>query len=572
MKKYWILGILLVIASACTKQYDVVIVGGTPGGIMSAISASRMGHSVLLLERSNTIGGLPANGLGATDIATRGATTGLFLEFVNRVKDHYVQTYGADSQQVKDCSSGYHFEPSVAQRVFHQMLAECRGITIRTMRQFDSDPSQLTLTDGRIDEILVTDRNTGRQERYKGKVFIDATYEGDLGAAAGVPFRIGREGMDEFHEPIAGKVYKYWGGPVGPGTTYEADSTIQAYNYRLCLTQDTANQVPFRKPERYDRNEYVSLVDDILYGYHTGVRSLEVTPQMREANRDTILSGGRTIIPDDRWGIHKVTNMVRLPNGKTDANNQHMAFISTDLPEENQLWPTASWEWRDAFAQRLRDYTEGLFWFAGHDEAVPEQFRKEVLSWGFAADEYPDNGNFPRQVYVREGRRFEGMYFFTANDAQDPAARGPVHRDGITASHYALDSHAHHKREAGRIHLDGFLSFRTRVYNVPYGVIVPKEVTNLLLPVPVSGSHIGFSTLRMEPCWMALGQAAGTAAALAIDTHTTVQDLSVPLLQDELLKQGATLVYMPGHSPADADFIALQKEALAQATESGGLE
>ena len=572
MKKYWILGILLVIASACTKQYDVVIVGGTPGGIMSAISASRMGHSVLLLERSNTIGGLPANGLGATDIATRGATTGLFLEFVTRVKDHYVQTYGADSQQVKDCSSGYHFEPSVAQRVFQQMLAECRGITIRTMRQFDSDPSQLTLTDGRIEEIRVTDRNTGRQERYKGKVFIDATYEGDLGAAAGVPFRIGREGMEEFHEPIAGKVYKYWGGPVGPGTTYEADSTIQAYNYRLCLTQDTANQVPFRKPERYDRNEYVSLVDDILYGYHTGVKSLEVTPQMREANRDTILSGGRTVIPDDRWGIHKVTNMVRLPNGKTDANNQHMAFISTDLPEENQLWPTASWEWRDAFAQRLRDYTEGLFWFAGHDEAVPEQFRKEVLSWGYAADEYPDNGNFPRQVYVREGRRFEGMYFFTANDAQDPADRGPVHRDGITASHYALASPAPHTREAGRIHLDGFLSYRTQVYNVPYGVIVPKEVANLLLPVPVSGSHIGFSTLRMEPCWMALGQAAGTAAALAIDTHTTVQELSVPLLQDELLKQGATLVYMPGHSPADADFIALQKEALAQATETGGLE
>lgn len=572
MRKVWILGILLVIASACTKQYDVVIVGGTPGGIMSAISASRMGHSVLLLERSSTIGGLPANGLGATDIATRGATTGLFLEFVNRVKDHYVQTYGADSQQVKDCSSGYHFEPSVAQRVFQQMLAECRGITIRTMRQFDSDPSRLSLKDGRIEEILVTDRNTGRQERCKGKIFIDATYEGDLGAAAGIPFRIGREGMDELHEPIAGKVYKYWGGPVGPGTTYEADGTIQAYNYRLCLTQDTANQVPFRKPERYDRNEYVSLVDDILYGYHTGVKSLEVTPQMREANRDTILAGGRTLIPDDRWGIHKVTNMVRLPNGKTDANNQHMAFISTDLPEENQLWPTASWEWRDAFAQRLRDYTEGLFWFAGHDEAVPEQFRKEVLSWGYAADEYPDNGNFPRQVYVREGRRFEGMYFFTANDAQDPGERGPVHRDGITASHYALDSHAHHKREAGRIHLDGFLSFRTRVYNVPYGVIVPREVSNLLLPVPVSGSHIGFSTLRMEPCWMALGQAAGTAAALAIDTHTTVQDLSVPLLQDELLKQGATLVYMPGHSPADADFISLQKEALAQATESGGLE
>lgn len=571
MRKHWFLWAFLALATACGRPYDVIVVGGTPGGIMTAISADRMGQSVLLLERTATVGGLPANGLGATDIATRGATTGLFLEFVTRVRDHYVQTYGPDSQQVEDCSSGYHFEPSVASKVFSQMLAECSRVTVKTMRQFDCDASRIMMKDGRIEAISVKNRDSGRLERYKGKVFVDATYEGDLGAAAGVPFRIGREGMDEFREPIAGKVYKYWGGPVGPGTTYEADGTIQAYNYRLCLTQDTANLVPFRKPEHYDRNEYVSLIDDILYGYHTGVKSMEVTQQQREANRDTILAGGKTQIPDDRWGIHKVTNMVRLPNGKTDANNQHMAFISTDLPEENQAWPTASWEWRDAFAQRLRDYTEGLFWFAGHDEAVPEQFRKEVQTWGFAADEYPDNGNFPRQVYVREGRRFEGMYFFTANDAQPAADRGPVHRDGITASHYALDSHAHHKREEGRIHLDGFLSYRTLVYNVPYGVIVPKEVSNLLLPVPVSGSHIGFSTLRMEPCWMALGQAAGTAASLSIRGGTSVQDVPILQLQDELLQQGATLVYMPGHSPSDPDFITLQKEALSRATVSGGL-
>ena len=246
-----------------------------------------------------------------------------------------------------------------------------------------------------------------------------------------------------------------------------------------------------------------------------------------------------------------------------------MAFISTDLPEENQPWPTASWEWRDQFAQRLREYTEGLFWFAAHDEQLPEQFRQAVQEWGFAADEYPDNDHFPRQVYVREGRRFEGMYFFTANDAEAPSDRGPIHRDAVTASHYALDSHAHHKREADRIHLDGFLSYPTRVYNVPYGVIVPKEVSNLLLPVPVSGSHIGFSTLRMEPCWMALGQAAGTAASIAIQDSVSVQEVSVPKLQDELLKQGATLVYMRGHSPADEDFIALQKEALSRATVSG---
>ena len=564
MKNKWLILIALAINTlvSCDRTYDIIIIGGTPGGIMTAISASRMGRSVLLLERTDNIGGLPANGLGATDIHTRGATTGLFLEFVNRVQGYYVQTYGEDSQQVKDCSSGYHFEPSVASKVFSEMIGECPGIKVLTMRQFDSDPSKLKMSDGKIEEITVLDRNSGRLENYRGKIFVDATYEGDLGAAAGVPFRIGREGMEEFHEPIAGKVYKYWGGPVGPGTTYEGDSTIQAYNYRLCLTKDKSNQVPFRKPDNYDREEYVSLINDVLYGYHTGVKTMEITQDQREANKRIILGGGRTQIPDDRWGIGKITNMVNLPNGKTDANNQHMAFISTDLPEENQPWPTASWEWRDRFAKRLREYTEGLLWFAANDEQLPESFREEVRQWGFAADEYPDNDNFPRQVYVREGRRFEGLYFFTANDAV-PSERGPIHSDAITASHYALDSHAHHKREPGRIHLDGFLSYRTSVYNVPYGVIVPQNVSNLLLPVPVSGSHIGFSTLRMEPCWMALGQAAGTAASIAIEKKTSVQDVPILRLQDELLRQGATLVYMEGHSPSDPNFISLQKEALS---------
>ena len=569
MKKFLFLLSLLVVVASCSKSYDVIVVGGTPGGIMTAISASRMGQSVLLLERTEHIGGLPANGLGATDIATRGATTGLFLEFVSRVYNYYASVYGPDSQQAADCSDGYHFEPSVASMIFEEMIGECRSITVKTMRQFDSDPSNLVMEDGRIVQIKVKNRDTKLPEKYKGLVFVDATYEGDLGAAAGVPFRIGRESIDEFHEPIAGKVYKYWRGPVGPGTTYEDDGTIQAYNYRLCLTQNPDNKVPFRKPDNYDRNEYVSLIDDILYGYHTGVKTLDISPQQREASREAILAGGRTTVPDDPWGVWKITNMVKLPNGKNDANNQHMAFISTDLPEENQLWPTASWEWRDNFAKRLRDYTEGLFWFAANDDAVPESFRKEVQTWGYAADEYTDNDNFPRQVYVREGRRFEGMYFFTANDAEEPYERGPVHRDAVTASHYALDSHAHHKREQGRIHLDGFLSYPTEVYNVPYGVIVPKEVENLLLPVPVSGSHTGFSTLRMEPCWMALGQAAGTAAALAIKENTSVQDVSVPSLQDELLRQGVTLVYMPGHSPSDDDFIELQKEALSKASEYG---
>lgn len=550
------------------EKFDIVIVGATPGGIMTAIEAARMGKSSVILERTEHIGGLPANGLGATDIATRGATTGLFSEFTEAIKQHYTDTYGAESQQVKDCSDGFHFEPSVAEKVFGDMIAaEGRLIDVRTMRQFNFSTGDIAMTDNgrRIASIRVIDRLTGKEEFYEGKIFVDATYEGDLGAAARVPFRIGREAAWEFDEPGAGRTYEYWKSTPAEGSTGEADNAVQAYNYRLCLTRDTTQLVPFFKPERYDRSEYESLVEDVWTGRHTWKAMRDVTPEIMERNRRHLLEGGeRSITPWDSWGIEKLVTINTEPNGKTDANNQHAAFISTDLPEENWPWPTASWEWRDRFAQRLRDYTLGLFWFAATDTALPPQFRREIGKWGFSAQEYKDNGNFPRQVYVREGRRFEGMYFFTAKDALPvvEGGRPPVHATSITASHYALDSHAARKRETGRVHLDGFISYPTAVYTVPYGVIVPKEVENLLLPVPVSGSHIGFSTLRMEPCWMALGQAAGAAAAIAIDRATTVQKVPIKLLQQRLLDENATLIYFKDIRPGDPGFAEAQRLGL----------
>jgi hypothetical protein len=238
--------------------------------------------------------------------------------------------------------------------------------------------------------------------------------------------------------------------------------------------------------------------------------------------------------------------------------------VSTDLPEENYAWPTADWAWRDAFAVRLREYTLGLLWFVQNDAELPEGFRRECLKWGLARDEYADNGHFPRQVYVREGRRIEGEYLFTAHDAlpTTEGGRPPVHRDSITASHYALDSHAHHKREAGRVHLDGFLSHPTKPYTVPYRVIVPRGVENVLAPVPVSGTHIGFSTLRMEPCWMALGEAAGEAAHLGIRDGVAVRSVNIDALQDALLEKGAVLMYFKDVKPGDADYAAVQKAGL----------
>jgi len=528
---------------SAAERFDVVIVGGTPGGIMAAIATARGGHTALILDRNQHIGGLPANGLGATDIATRGATGGLFVEFVNRVRRHYVDTYGPDSQQVKDCSDGYHFEPSVAESVFEQMIGEFgQKITVRRLRQFDARPANVVLSDGSITQITVTCRDSQTTEQYDADVFIDATYEGDLAAAAGVPFRLGREGQGEFNEPMAGRLYKYWGGPVGPGSTGLADEAVQAFNFRLCLTRQKDDQVPIPQPEGYDREEYVSMIDDVKLG-----RTTRVDNQV----------GGEMDFP----GIGRVVNMVKLPRGKTDANNQHLAFISTDLPEENWPWPTADWTWRDRYAARLRDYTLGLLWFAQHDPELPEAFRSRCLAWGLSKSEYTDNQNFPRQAYVREGRRIEGEYLFTAHDAL--SRRGtPEHATSITASHYSLDSHAVRRREPDRVHLDGFFSYPTKPYSVPYGVIVPKKVDALLIPVPVSGTHIGFSTLRMEPCWMALGQAAGTAACLAIDDRVPPRNINTKKLQNQLLAQDAVLIYFQDTKPGDPHYEALQYFAL----------
>ncbi len=570
MKKKYIFtaAFLAAVSSLCAETYDIVIIGGTPGGIMAAIEAARMGKTAVILERNDRIGGLPANGLGATDIATRGATTGLFSEFTDAIKEYYIKTYGEDSPQVKDCSDGFHFEPSVAEKVFNNMINKYDSlIDIRVMRQFNFTPGDISMTnDGKhINSVRLMNRLSGKQEAYEGSIFIDATYEGDLGAAAGVPFRIGREAASEFNEPGAGKTYEYWKSTPAEGTTGEADNAVQAYNYRLCLTNDPSQRIPFQKPANYNREEYVSLVEDVWTGRHTWKAMQDVTPEMMEANRRHLLNDGeRSITPWDSWGLEKIISFNTIPNGKVDANNQHSAFISTDLPEENWPWPTASWEWRDGFANRLRDYTLGLLYFAANDSALPNQFREAVNKWGLSAAEYTDNEYFPRQVYVREGRRFEGMYFFTAADALpvEEGARPPVHSTSITASHYALDSHAARKREEGRAHLDGFISYPTAVYTVPYGVIVPKEVNNLLLPVPVSGSHIGFSTLRMEPCWMALGQAAGAAAALAIDGDTSVQEVSIGKLQNRLLDEKATLIYYTNLTPESPDWKEAQIKGL----------
>ncbi len=527
-------------SSPSNFEFDAVIVGGTPAGIMAGITVAKSGRRAVILERSAHIGGLPANGLGATDIHTRGATGGLFLEFVRRINRHYSETYGADSQQVIDCSDGYRFEPHVAEKILLEMIAEQGDkLEVRARRQFDFEPSNVSKDGAALTGIKILNRDTGDAEVYRAAVFVDATYEGDLAAAAGAPYMLGREGADEYGEPCAGKFYQRWGAPVDEYySTGQGDNAIQSYNYRLPLTKNPANMTRIDKPAAYNREEYLSLVDDVRLNRFAGPPT-----------------------PMEFDGIGAITNMVKVPNEKVDGNNQHAAFISTDLPEENWPYPTASWDWRDRFAQRLRDYILGLFYFAQNDPDLPADFRERCRPWGLASDEFSDNGNFPRQIYVREGRRIRGEYLFTAHDALSKR-HSREHITSVTASHYALDSHACLKREEGRPHTDGIFTYPTQPYSVPYGVIVPLDVENLLIPAPASGTHIGFSTLRMEPCWMALGEAAGMAINVSQDAGVSVRDANALELQRRLLAAGAVLTYYEDAAPGDSHYEALQFFAL----------
>jgi hypothetical protein len=499
-----------------TYDTDVFVLGATPGGIAAAIAAARLGQRVLVAERSAFIGGLPANGLGVTDITTRAATGGIFDAFIGRIRQHYHDRYGADSEAVELSCGGYRFEPSLAASVFAAMLAEHPQITILRRHQFDAVAANVDVVDGRLRAVRLLDRDQGRCREVRAAVFIDAGYEGDLAAAAGAPFRIGRESADAHGEPGAGRIYWDWDtGELLPGSTGEGDAAVQAYNYRFLLTRDPALRVAIARPTDYRREDYLSIIDDV--------------------------QAGRLRHGIYRYPRSACAKPVPLPNGVWDTNDHPRALISTDLAEENWPYPTADWAWRDRYAQRLRDYELGLLWFCQHDDALPAAFREDCQQWGLPRSEFADNGHFPRQLYVREARRIEGEYLFTACDCippsylscwrdiltgaatGDPDERPPLHRDSITASHYPLDSHPCHHREPDRDRREGYFAFAeiTRPYQVPYGVIVPRCVDGLLTPVPASATHMGFSTLRMEPCWMALGQAAGTAAALAVSGETT---------------------------------------------------
>lgn len=499
---------------------DVIVYGATPGGFCAAIAAAREGAEVILLEPTDHIGGLNTGGLSFSDSnqTVRSTVMGLFDEWHTRIEKDYADR-GITlpyKVSVKD-QSKWTYEPHVAMRVTRQMLNEA-GVKVLPEQRLQSVQKAGT----QIKE-LVTNKG-----RFAAQVFVDGTYEGDLMAAAGVSWTIGREGKAEYGESLAGKRYPKGkikingfddlGQPLPLITTTDAgpeeegDSRVMVYSFRLCLTDDPDNRVPFPQPKNYD-------------------------PARFEVVRRYVKSGGRV-----GW------DMYPLPGGKLDGNNSIGGQFSLGLVGACNGWSEADAAGRAAIWEEHKQYTLEFYHFLTTDPVVPEKIREQYARLGLCKDEFPEYGHFSPALYVREGRRMRGMFVLSQKDILDQ----PEKEDPIVISSFPIDSHDCQRvaLKGGGVINEGTI-FPVRraypkqgyAYHVPYRSILPQpdECTNLLVPVALSCTHVGISSIRVEPTWMILGQSAGIAAALTASKNTTVQKLPYPELRKRLLERGQVL-------------------------------
>jgi len=501
---------------AQSKSFDLVVYGGTAGGVMTAVSGARSGLSVALLEPGRHIGGMVSGGLSHTDVGRREVIGGAALEFYWRAGTHY-----GLPQYLQDFA--WYVEPKVAEQIFRDMLKEA-GVTVLLDHRL-REKTGVQKSNGVLETIAMENG-----ESFAAKVFADCTYEGDLMAQAGVSFTWGRERGAQYGESLAGvrsetpkhqflvdlspygadhKLLPEIGaGPAGePGA---ADRKVQAYNFRLILSRDPANQVPYPQPEHYDPARFELLA-----------RLLAATPL--------------------KFG--DVTSIGPIPNQKADFNNN--GPFSTDYIGHSWDYPNASYQRRGEIWRDHEEYTKGFFWFLAHDPRVPPALRKEANQWGLAADEFTGNHNWPHQLYIREARRMVGEYVMTQRDIQTDLAKP----DAIGMGSYNSDSHNVQRivNAAGFVRNEGDMQVAVKPYQIPYRVLLPRraEASNLLVPVCFSASHVAYSTLRMEPQYMIMGHAAGVAAAMAIRKGVAVQDVDTAALTQTLVSQGAVLEFVP---------------------------
>lgn len=500
---------------------DVIVYGATPGGFCAAIAAAREGASVILLEPTDHVGGVNTGGLSFSDSnqTVRSTVMGLFHEWHTRIQADYAAR-GVElpyDVAVKD-QSKWTYEPHVAMRVTKQMLEEAKVtvLTERVLERVEKDGPRITS--------LVT-----RDGSFAASTFVDATYEGDLMAAAGVAWTIGREGRAAYGESLAGKQYTKRkmeisglddnGKPLPLITTTdggpeaEGDDKVMVYSFRLCLTDDPDNRVPFPEPDNYD-------------------------PARFEAVRRYALSGGKNF----GWDSYP------LPGNKFDGNNSIGGNFSLGFVEACNGWSEANAEGRKALWEAHKQYTLEFRHFLVNDPAVPEAIREKYINLGLCKDEFAAYDHFSPQLYVREGRRMKGLYVVTEKDILET----PAKEDPIVVSSFPIDSHDVQRvalADGGVINEGTIFPVRMKgrrhgyPYHIPYRAILPKseECSNLLVPVALSCTHVAISSIRVEPTWMILGQSAGIAAALAARDDVAVQALPYATLRERLLAQGQVL-------------------------------
>jgi hypothetical protein len=571
---FWLSAPLSRAGAADDNSYDVVIYGGTSAGIAAAVQVKRMGGSVVVVEPGRRIGGLTTGGLGQTDIGNKAAIGGIAREFYQRVRKYYNQPENWKWQPREEYRDGgqsrtgakedtmWTFEPSAALSIMQDFVREF-DIPVKYDQRLDR--TSLSSSNSRVRGVTLEGKRivaieTKNGHTYRGRVFIDATYEGDLLAGAGVSYAVGREGNEVYGETLNGvqtrhaKHHQFVPGvdpyavagdassgllpgidANGPGKEGSGDRRVQAFCFRMCLTDHPDNRIPFAKPDGYDPLDYELL----LRNFEAGEKGMP-------------------------W-INS-----NMPNRKTDTNNR--TAVSTDFIGRNYDYPEASDAERDAICQDHRKYQQGLMWTLANHPRVPDHIRREVARWGMCRDEFARNDGWSQQLYVREARRMIGASVMTQHHCQGRQ----VAEDAIGLAAYTMDSHhvqryvdTHgHVRNEGDVEVGGFSP-----YAISYGSLTPKadECENLLVPVCLSASHIAFGSIRMEPVFMVLGQSAATAAMQAIEADVPVQAISYDLLKRKLLADGQVLAWAsPVRKPATSidaktlDGIVISEEVAAR--------
>ena len=524
--------VMLVFITSCNQKstdYDVVVYGGTSAGIVAAVQAARMGKTVVVIEPRNHFGGLTTGGLGQTDIGNKHVIGGISREFYESIAQKYsipeswkwqnIEKYNnyGQGENEKSINSMWTFEPKVALAVFQDMIREY-DVPVLMNERLNLNDGVLKM-DGKIQSIRM---ESGKQ--ISGKVFIDATYEGDLMALAGVSYTIDRESNAEYKETLngiqtsMGEYHQFTDGVdpfivkgdpasgllpnvnANPGKEGGGDKKVQGYCFRMCLTNVPENKVPFEKPEGYNELEYELLFRAIEAGYK-----------------------GEFFI------------MSEMPNRKTDSNNR--GPFSSDYIGKNYDYPDGDYDTREKIIKLHELYQKGFLWTLANHPRIPEEIRKEFGRWGLPKDEFINNGHWTPQLYIREARRMVSDFVMTQQHCtQVSVAAG----QSVGMGAYTMDSHHVQRyvndkgfvKNEGDVEVGGFSP-----YPISYKAIVPKksECSNLLVPVCLSASHIAFGSIRMEPVFMVLGQSAATAACLAIDADKDVQDLDYDIIRQKLI-------------------------------------